>query len=304
MKLSLLDIKETLSRSKFSNEIEIELYGLYEVCGNINDAKLFEYIPIKIVACFEAFFRSVYREIIDDSRFRGRLGNVKQLKNTKFNFEILGAFQDNEISLADYLSIIIPCSSLDDINSTISSLLDIDFMSKIKNKTTKYVDLISSIENIFNLRHIFCHEVPDNEKSNIRLELNKVEQYIKDSCDFIKYSDEIVREILYPNYPTTTITTMEMIKYAQDNLVNLESELEELVKKIRKLDLEGFFVSNELDYIDDWKKYREAKAKSEAKLCEDGSIYPLIYSVSLESTTREFIKELKNEYKYHLMKSN
>lgn len=294
-------IKETLSRSKFSNEIEIELYGLYEVCENISDSKLFEYIPIKIVACFEAFFRCVYTEIMDDPRFRGRLGNVKQLKNTKFNFEILGAFQDNEISLADYLSIIIPCSSLDDINSTISSLLDIDFMSKIKNKTTKYVDLISSIEEIFNLRHIFCHEVPDNEKSNIRLELNKVEQYIKDSCDFIKYSDEIVREILYPNYPTTT---MGMIKYAQDNLVNLESELEELVKKIRKLDLEGFFASNGLDYIDDWKKYREAKAKSEAKLCEDGSIYTLIYSVSLESTTREFIKELKNEYKYHLMKSN
>ena len=174
-------------------------------------------------------------------------------------------------------------------------------MSKIKNKTTEYVDLISSIEEIFNLRHIFCHEVPDNEKSNIRLGPNKVEQYIKDSCDFIKYSDEIVREILYPNYPTTT---MGMTKYAQDNLVNLESELEELVKKIRKLDLEGFFASNGLDYIDDWKKYREAKAKSEAKLCEDGSIYTLIYSVSLESTTREFIKELKNEYKYHLMKSN
>ena len=83
-----------------------------------------------------------------------------------------------------------------------------------------------------------------------------------------------------------------------------ERELEELVKKIRKLDLEGFFASNGLDYIDDWKKYREAKSKSEAKLCEDGSIYTLIYSVSLESTTREFIKELKNEYKYHLMKSN
>ena len=89
MELNKDKIKETLSRSKFSNEIEIELYGLYEVCENISDSKLFEYIPIKIVACFEAFFRCVYTEIMDDPRFRGRLGNVKQLKNTKFNFEVV-----------------------------------------------------------------------------------------------------------------------------------------------------------------------------------------------------------------------
>ena len=90
-------IKETLSRSKFSNEFEIELYGLYEVCENISDSKLFEYIPIKIVACFEAFFRCVYTEIMDNPRFRGRLGNVKQLKNTNFNFEILEECDVNEL---------------------------------------------------------------------------------------------------------------------------------------------------------------------------------------------------------------
>lgn len=37
---------------------------------------LFEYIPIKIVACFETFYRELYKEIIDDNKYRKYLNNI------------------------------------------------------------------------------------------------------------------------------------------------------------------------------------------------------------------------------------
>ena len=64
-KLSLSQINEVLSRSAESTEIKIELSELQRISEEISNQALFEYIPIKIVACFESFFRELYKEIID-----------------------------------------------------------------------------------------------------------------------------------------------------------------------------------------------------------------------------------------------
>ncbi len=291
-KLSLQQVRTSLHREKRSFEIISELYEIKRIYENIDNPKLLEFIPIKIVSCFEAFFRCIYKDLMDNPQNRKRFKDIKSLKNLNFDFDVLGAFQDNEISLGDYLSYLIPCSKLEDINETISTLLNVDFIEEIK-KNDSSSNLLKSINEIFELRHALCHEIPLMDK----LDVNKMNQYINDACKFLESSDNIVMEVENPNSP---ITTLEMIRDSEEKFKIIEKELDDLIHQIRTFDIEGYFTSNDLDFVDKWKEYRELRAKSEAKKCEGGSIYPVVYLGSLKSTTSAFIKELKNDYKYFL----
>ena len=291
-KLSLQQVRTSLHREKRSFEIISELYEIKRIYENIDNPKLLEFIPIKIVSCFEAFFKCIYKDLMDNPQNRKRFKDIKSLKNLNFDFDVLGVFQDNEISLGDYLSYLIPCSKLEDINETISTLLNVDFIEEIK-KNDSSSNLLKSINEIFELRHALCHEIPLMDK----LDVNKMNQYINDACKFLESSDNIVMEVENPNSP---ITTLEMIRDSEEKFKIIEKELDDLIHQIRTLDIEGYFTSNDLDFVDKWKEYRELRAKSEAKNYEGGSIYPVVYLGSLKSTTSAFIKELKNEYKYFL----
>ena len=261
-KLSLQQVRTSLHREKRSFEIISELYEIKRIYENIDNPKLLEFIPIKIVSCFEAFFRCIYKDLMDNPQNRKRFKDIKSLKNLNFDFDVLGAFQDNEISLGDYLSYLIPCSKLEDINDTISTLLNVDFIEEIK-KNDSSSNLLKSINEIFELRHALCHEIPLMDK----LDVNKMNQYINDACKFLESSDNIVMEVENPNSP---ITTLEMIIDSEEKFKIIEKELDDLIHQIRTFDIDGYFTSNDLDFVDKWKEYRELRAKSEAKKCEGG----------------------------------
>jgi hypothetical protein len=115
--LQLSEVTESIARGKSYLEVEIDLYDLEELCQKTDNSKLLEYVPVKIVACFEQFFRDEYKEILYNPKTKKRLKEVDAFKNAKFDFDIIGAFEDNTISLGDYLSYLVPCSKLEDINS-------------------------------------------------------------------------------------------------------------------------------------------------------------------------------------------
>lgn len=293
-KLSISQINEVLSRSVESIEIKIELSELQRISEDISNQTLFEYIPIKIVACFESFFRELYKEIIDNQKYRKNLNNITKLKNTNIDFEVLSAFHENDVSIGEYFAYLFPCSKFEDINNTMSSLLEINFAEEIKKGLGN--DILKSINQIFKLRHMLCHEMPQS------LDINKesIIKYLKDSCDFIDYSEMIFNKILYPKELNTTY---EMKMDVAEKFNAIEKELDDLVQRIRNLDIPDYFMmSKELDYIADWKKYREERAKQESKMCEGGTIYGIVYAHSLINTTIAFIKELKTNYRKFLLK--
>lgn len=103
--------------------------------------------------------------------------------------------------------------------------------------------------------------------------------------------------------PKELNTTYEMKMDVAEEFNAIEKELDDLVQRIRNLDIPDYFMkSKELDYIADWKKYREERAKQESKMCEGGTIYGIVYAHSLINTTRVFIKELETKYRKFLMK--
>lgn len=293
-KLSISQINEVLSRSTDYYEVRIELSELQRICDDIDNQVLFEFIPVKIVACFETFFRELYKEIIDNHKFRRNLNNITKLKNTNIDFEVLSAFHDNDVSIGEYFAYLFPCSKFEDINNTMSSLLEINFAEEIIKRLGN--DILKSINEIFKLRHLLCHEMLQS------LDINKdtIIKYLKDSSDFIYCSENIFLRVLYPKELNTTYD-MKMNVAEEFNVI--EKELDDLIQRIRNLDIpEWFMMSKELDYIPNWKKYREERAKQESKMCEGGTIHGIVYTHSLINTTSAFIKELKTKYRKFLIK--
>lgn len=286
--LSLMQIKDALSR----RSPHFDVLSLFDYLkDNLqNNAIPNEYVPVKLVAGFEDFFRECYQEIIDMPVFRKRLKAVTALKNVIFDFDILGAFQDSDITLGDYLSYLIPCSKFEDINNTLSALLNIDFAQRIIELNDNTTEILNSINELFRLRHIFCHEIQQSEV----IDYNKAIKLINDAYTFLITSNEIISEIIFPNIQTT----QEMQEEANRILAAAEKELDLIVQRIQNEDYYGIF---DFDYLDAWKQYRETRAILYSSSTEDdGSISPIAYTISKESTTRALINELKDNFRFLL----
>ena len=290
--IQLSQIQEALARDKNYYEVFKDIYDLEDIYKEIASAQLLEYVPVKIVACFEEFFRGMYKEIIDNPKSRNRLKEVEVLKNARFDYDIIGAFQENEITIGDYLSYLIPCSKLEDINNALSKLLNIDFLTKIKERDKRRATLLKSINEVFRLRHIFCHELP----LNVELTQKEVQKFISDSCQFLEFSDDVIKEALYADIPMP----FEEIKISKMKLEAADKELNELIALIKSKEDKNEIFYNELSYIEEWRNYRAARAKSESSIPNSGQYFQLYYNLSSERTTRNLIKELKKEFKYVL----
>ena len=189
--LQLSELTESLERGKTNFQAQIELYDLRELCYTMDNPQLLEYVPVKIVACFEQLFRDEYQEILVNPKVKKNLKNIDLFKDTKFNFDVIGAFEENTISLSDYLSLLIPCSKLEDIDNAISKLIGINFLSEFRKKDNGEA-ILESVSEIFRLRHIYCHEVP--LKTNI--DIDSARKLISHAIEFIDDSDDIIRNTL------------------------------------------------------------------------------------------------------------
>lgn len=291
--LQLSELTESLERGKNYFQVPRELYDLQELCYKMDNPQLLEYVPVKIVACFEQFFRAEYQEILANPKVRKNLKNIDLFKDTKFNFDVIGAFEDNTISLSDYLSLLISCSNLSDIDDAISKLLEIKFLSEFRKKDNGKV-ILKSICEIFRLRHIYCHEVP--LKKNI--DVDSARKLISHAIDFIDNSDDIIRNALYSDQ----LSGLEEIEIAQKEYEEANEELEKLIEILKVKQDKGPFHYNDFSYIEKWKEYRKERALCDSSINNKESYLPLYYYMNMERTTKSLIKELKEDYKNELKK--
>lgn len=289
--LQLSELTESLERGKTNFQAQIELYDLQELCNKIDNSQLIEYVPVKIVACFEQLFRDEYKEILVNPKVKKNLKDIDLFKDTKFNFDVIGAFEENTTSLSDYLSLLIPCSKLVDIDNAISKLVGINFLSEFRKKDNGK-EILESISEIFRLRHIYCHEVP--LKKN--LDVDSARKLISHAVEFIDVSDDIIRNALYSDQ----ISGVEEIEIAKKEYEKANKELEELIDVLKVKQDKGPFHYNDFSYIDKWKEYREERALCDSSINNKEGYLPLHYYRNMERTTKSLIKELKEDYKYEL----
>lgn len=124
------------------------------------------YIPIRLTACIENYFRFLYADLIDFGEpYRS---NAAKLDRVKFLVKDILNLEPNSISTGEFISHLLPLSSLNHINSTMSKLLGQDFMKISKETfisrnqfgiTDNFSEYIQKIDEVFKMRHLYCHEV-------------------------------------------------------------------------------------------------------------------------------------------------
>lgn len=325
MKRNLIEeIKGIKSRTEFNSRFDFSLrlkdieYAFKESLDNKSnfDMELVKYIPISTVACFEAFFRSVYLELIDFGKpFSDNTIKFNQSKNVKFDFEIINAIQSKIVTVGEFIAHILPCNNFEDINSNLSTIADIDFLNSIKtfqkksrfehvNSNTEYFienfsQIISDIIRTFELRHIFCHEFA----TNLKVDKDEIWRCFKNSKIFLNQTNQFVLSLIYPNAPETQT---DMNISASEAFNKVDNELNELISmiKIAIIDIEGPVISPVQleESINEWKKYSVIKARIDASGYKGGTLYPTIYANSLTSSTKEKITSLQTEYSYEIRK--
>ena len=299
------DIIASLKRARNTRYDLTVLTDLEEFYRNIDNCNLLEYVPIKIISCFEEYFRQMYKEIIDTPMYRKNLKNVKFLKELRMDFDVINAFQNNLVTLGDYLSYYFSCSSVDQVFNQLEQILEVKIKDELINKLVdiekqnsvsikearkKGLLYIDSVEGIFKARHILCHEGTLGYKIDNPMAM----QMIDDAVLFIRILDELISNILYPCCENYTQAAMNSDAIAAFN--KADEELEKIVKNIKIKDEQDDF-AHDFSYLDAWEKFRICKAESDAKICEGGSMYPCVYYMSLEYTTRQFILQLKREFR-------
>lgn len=321
------EIKSIKSRAEYNsrydlnfrlNDLEYALNEFTEYNGNYNK-ELLKYIPISTVSCFEAFFKSVVKELVDfGNPFNNNVSNFNQSKNIKFDFEIVSAIQTKSISVGELIAHFLSFNNFEDINSNISVLIGDDFLEKLKNINeessfllseivendfkNRFPDIISSVKKTYELRHIFCHEFATNVTIDEELIINN----FRDCKIFLEYTNNLIWEILYPNSPQTQT---EMNQTADEDYKEKDKELNLLLKFIAtnkdKIDEENHLDQILFDTsIKKWEEYRKSVAEYQANNFVGGSMYSLVYYTALKQVTIEKIESLKNEFEIFLRKNN
>lgn len=300
------------SRHDFSNRLNDIEYAFRENLdynGDFNK-ELLKYIPIATVACFEAFFRSVYKELVDFGKpFSDNVVKFNQSQNIKFDFDIVNAIQTKTVTVGEFISHILPCNSFDDINKNLSLLCSLDFADQIKNFKRDSIfervqdnskqfkengsQIIEDIKRTFELRHIFCHEFA----TNLRIDRDEILRCFNNAKIFLNQTNDFIWNLIYPDAPETQA---DMNNYASEQFAEADNELTELIATIKEASREHSYMKLNTDLLDEtitsWKKYRDKKAEMNASFVEGGSMYPTIYASSLTTTTKEKIESLKKEY--------
>jgi hypothetical protein len=319
MKRNLInEITAIKSRSEFNsrhdfssrlNDIEYAFQENLDYNGDFNK-ELLKYIPIATVACFEAFFRSVYKELVDFGKpFSDNVVKFNQSQNVKFDFDIVNAIQTKTVTVGEFISHILPCNNFDDINKNISLLCGLDFTDEIKkfkrdsifehvnDNSKQFIDngdqIIGDIKRTFELRHIFCHEFA----TNLCIDKDEILRCFNNAKIFLNQANDFIWDLIYPNAPETQT---DMNIQASDEFEKFENHLSVLISTIKEAKNENsdFDLNIALfeKTIEQWKIYRKTKAELDASVVEGGSMYPTIYASSLATTTKEKIESLKNEY--------
>jgi hypothetical protein len=276
--------------------------------------ELLRYIPIAIIACIQNFFRLSIKELIDSGEPFNK--NVSNFKDT-LSYDILAAIQTKTFTLGEFIAHSLSYSNLEQINSHITNLIDENFIDKLQsferyslhepdNLLRDYfkknsAEILESINIAFKMRHTFCHE----NATNVNVEPVEIKKHFDNCKIFILYSNEVITNILHPNYPQTQ---QQMNQESFRSFEEKDKESSDLIEKIKLIREESIFPEDDDDCSkfdeihEKWKEYRKLYAELSTSKTRKGTIHPLMYNSAMERITTDLLQSLKERYRIHLKK--
>lgn len=312
---TIKEIMELKSRNEFadSHQVHLRLYSLQELLksstgnGRTNEEVL-RYIPIALVACMEGLFRSLYAEIIDYGEPYSKNVEKFNSSNRKFDYNIINAIQSKKLTIGEFISHTLSCNNISDIDNNISILLETKFLHELKNFETQSnfdeqktisstfkndsKNILKSVVKVFELRHIFCHEFG----TKVQVDQDIIQELFSNTKIFLENATDFIYSKLYPNAPETQT---DMNIDAHNEFDKIDAKLEVYISKLKDEDFtdmldfdKGAFEESMIK----WKQYRVSEAIYKSSVVEGGSMQPMIYSMSMYTTTLRKIKELEEDY--------
>jgi len=262
--------------------IDGAIQDLEENSGRFKN-ELLRYIPISMVACFEAFFKSAVRDLVDfGSPFSDNVKKFNQAQNIKLDFEVLGAIQVKSLTIGELIAHILPYNNLSDVNSNFTTLIGQDFISELKKFKKKsqfesentfrsdFVDrageIFQSVDRVYKIRHIFCHESPTGYK----VDYDEIIQDYQNCKVFLEQSNSLINEFLYPDAPETQT---DMNIKSGERFEEIEKVLGKLISEIKSKSFEDEAMSDfnheQFDLcMDKWREYETVQLSVSANFTE------------------------------------
>ena len=292
-------ILSTRSRLRFQRreaELFARLSAIRHSYKHLDPAihELLRYYPIALVACLESWFRLAIRELVDSGE--PYLDNARQLlRREGFDYDILAGLHGQTITIGEVISHHPPISSLEHIIAIMKTITGEDFRSGISEvhdrwkvelekhpKVPIVTDIDETFRNVdrtFELRHIFCHETA----TAIEVGRDEIDRCIEHTVTFLKASDELISQILYPDAP---LTQTDMNIASHEDYMREREGLNLLVETIAAA-LSGerakrFSAANEA-----WESFLEASVEIESLEYKGGSMRPTVASLAATQLVRD-----------------
>jgi len=217
----------------------LAIYDSFHKLGT-DERELSKYYPIGLIACLEGYIRSQICALIDSgSPYCDNLLHLNGDPNIKIDLSTaVSIYYQRKITLGEFISHLLPLTGVEGINKYMSAVLGFDFlrslvsavpyrMDKATGQPIPIGDIIKNVEETFRLRHIFAHEVAENQELDPEL----IKLIIDSVMQFLTATHNLVWPLLDPE---AHLSNVEAQNRRAKQLPVLRSEMQRLLRAIRE----------------------------------------------------------------------
>jgi len=261
--------------------------GIKRLADNLGHDKSewLRYVPVEICASLEGYVRGILTRLIDaGTPYIERSRGFSEAIRNRFDVDLLFAIEAAKITVGDFVSHLLPISSLSDIVAHLSILLGADWKTQLKPHFAFFpsyarpeerqaveieatsAQVFSDIAESFRIRHIICHESGHVETGEVRMH-----ELCTSANRFVSAVGSLVASLIDPTYGLRT--TLDVNAYLADHLRKCEELMRsayDRLASVEVLDLPdgtGFAAVQEK-----WQAFCDAQATFRYQQYIDGSI--------------------------------
>ena len=157
-----------------------------------------KYGAIGYIACIEGYFKMLFADLIN-------LGppfseNIKKFNDISFKIDSVVAIYSNQVNLGEFIAHLLSIHSVSDINHHMSVIIGRDFLDFLYSEPTDidfnpkpvkevFPQIIPDLEDLFKLRHVYCHELAIKGK----VPVTRIEKGMQAAALFMMYAEETMQ---------------------------------------------------------------------------------------------------------------
>lgn len=157
-----------------------------------------KYSAIGYIACVEGYIRLLISDLINQGD--PYLTRIRDLRDIKFTADTVIAIQKKKVTLGEFVAHLLPLNGFEDINSHLSALIGSDYKTLYLSKPCSkfnpkpvgdvFPEHIGRLSRLFELRHLYAHELATKKKVPVR----EIEDLVGSAAMFVTMTEELMNE--------------------------------------------------------------------------------------------------------------